>query len=251
MVAQNWINKSRFLRFVVNLCCDATFSFARNHGLQIPKHLDSHDLLTQGGEDIRDPHERLRACDGQFMARYKLWFHDRDKKGQPLDENIIKTAESIAPAPTRYRQHEIDCEGTSNDKLQSTVEAASRASGGKQVQKPPGYLTQLFKRIVDKFLDREQKLVPVDDGFLEDLTNAGEGGSFEDLLHNHILLERLINAMDDETRQICNWRLEGYSEAEIAKLLNTTPNALSVRYTRGLKKATRQALSGNRRAKTK
>jgi hypothetical protein len=57
--------------------------------------------------------------------------------------------------------------------------------------------------------------------------------------------------MDDETRQICNWRLEGYFEAEIAKLLNTTPNALSVRYTRGLKKATRQALNGNRTSKTK
>jgi hypothetical protein len=154
--------------------------------LEIPKHLDSHDLLTHRGEDILAPHERLRACDVRLMARYKLWFHDRDKKGQPLDENILKTAESIASALTRYRQDEIDCESTSNDMLQSAVEAASTASGGNHVQNPPGYLTQIYKRIVDKFLDREQKLVPVDDGFLEDLANAGKGGSFEDLLHNHI-----------------------------------------------------------------
>jgi len=64
-------------------------------------------------------------------------------------------------------------------------------------------------------------------------------------------MERLINAMDPETRQICTWRLEGYSEAEIANLLNTTPNAISVRYTRGFKKAAKNTFHRNRGSKTK
>lgn len=185
------------------------------------------------------------------MARYRFWINDKDTKGRPLDENLLQTAKEIAPTLTRYRQQEIDCESTSNEMLQSAVEAASKATRRNHIDNPHGYLTQIYKRIVDKFLDREQKLVPVDDEFLEDLANAGHASSFEDVIHNRLLLERLINAMDEETRQICNWRLEGYSEAEIARLLNTSANAVSVRYTRGFKKAMRQALNDKRRSKTK
>lgn len=191
------------------------------------------------------------SCGGSLMARYRFWIHDKDRKGHPLDQDILKTAEEIAPTLTRYRQQEIDCESTSNDMLQAAVEAASKATLRNRIENPPGYLTSIYKRIVDKFLDREQKLVPVDDEFLEDLANAGHASPLEDVIHNRLLLERLINSMDPETRQICSWRLEGYSEAEIAKLMNTTPNAVSVRYTRGFKKATKQALYGNRGSKKK
>jgi RNA polymerase sigma factor (sigma-70 family) len=188
---------------------------------------------------------------GSLMARYRFWIHDKDRKGRPLDESILKTAESIAPTLTRYRQQEIDCESTSNDMLQTAVEAASMAGRKNHIENPPGYLTQIYKRIVDRFLDREQKLVPVDDEYLEDLANAGHASSVEDVIHNRLLMQRLISAMDEETRQICNWRLEGYSEAEIARLLNTSPNAVSVRYTRGFKKAIKQALKAAQRLKTK
>ena len=85
------------------------------------------------------------------MARYRFWIHDKDRKGQPLDENILKTAEEIAPTLTRYRRQEIDCESTSNDILQSAVEAASKAKRRNHVDNPPGYLTSIYKRIVDKF----------------------------------------------------------------------------------------------------
>jgi RNA polymerase sigma factor (sigma-70 family) len=194
---------------------------------------------------------RLIAYVGTLMAHYRFWIHDKDRKGKPLDENILKTAEELAPTLTRYRRDELDCESTSNDILQSAVEAASKAKGRNHVENPPGYLTSIYKRIVDKFLDRHQRLVPVDDAFLEDLANVGQTRSVEDVLHSRLLMERLINTMDPETRQICTWRLEGYSEAEIAKLLNTTPNAISVRYTRGFKKAARNALHRNRGSKTK
>ena len=204
------------------------------------------DCIAVGGRKLR-----LRSFAGNLMARYRFWIHDKDRKGQPLDKNILRTAEEIAPALTRYRQQEIDCESTSNDMLQSAVEAASKATRNNHIENPPGYLTSIYKRIVDKFLDRERKLVAVDEEFLEDLANAGQSSSFEDVIHNRLLLERLLDAMDPETRQICSWRLEGYSEAEIAKLLKTTSNAVSVRYTRGFKKAAKNALHPNRGSKTK
>jgi RNA polymerase sigma factor (sigma-70 family) len=179
------------------------------------------------------------------MARYRFWVHDRDRKGRPIDERMLKAADEIAPDLARYRQEEIDCESTSNSMLQSAVEAASQATHAAPIQNPPGYLTSVYKHIVDRFLARKKRIVPVEDSFLEDLANADSAGSSEDEIHNHLLIEKLLNAMDDDTRLICRWRLEGYSMQEIANELGITPNCLSVRYTRGLKKAAKDVLEKN------
>jgi RNA polymerase sigma factor (sigma-70 family) len=176
------------------------------------------------------------------MTRYRFWVHDKDRKGRPIDETILKAADEIGPDLARYREEEVDCESTSNAMLQSAVEAASHAKLNSEIENPPGYLTSVYKRIVDKFLARKKKLVPVDDSFLEDLANSEGVASFEDAIHNHLLIEKLLNAMDPDTRRICQWRLQGYSMREIAKELRVTPNSLSVRYTRGLKKATNDLL---------
>jgi RNA polymerase sigma factor (sigma-70 family) len=176
------------------------------------------------------------------MGRYQFWVHDKDKKGQPLDEKFLKAADEIGPELARYRQQEIDCESTSNAMLQSAVEAASQATRSAQIENPPGYLTSVYKHIVDRFLARKKKLVPVEDSFLEDLANSEFVASSEEAIHRRLLVEQLLNAMDADTRQICQWRLEGYSMHEIAKELRITPNCLSVRYTRGLKKAAKDVL---------
>ena len=180
------------------------------------------------------------------MSRYRFWIHKKDDKGRPLDEKIVKAAEEVAPTLARYRQHEIRCESTTNAMLQAAVEAASRAKRTKPIDNPIGYLTFAYKRIVDRFLNREKKLVPVDDTFLEDLSNSRGNTSFEEVLHNRLLLEKLLNSMDTETRQVFDWRLRGFSMNEIAKELRITPNSLSARYTRGLKKAMNKLSESNR-----
>jgi len=182
-----------------------------------------------------------------LMARYRFWIHDKDKKGQPLDENVVKAAEEIAPTLTRYRQQEIDCEATSNEMLQSAVEAASKGVRRNNIANLRGYLTSIYKRIVDKFLEREKRLIPVDDEFLQDLANAQHSPSFEELMHNRLVVEKLIKAMDPDTQRIWAWRIEGYSESQIAKRLRTTPNAVSVRFTRGVKQAANDLRNRKRR----
>ena len=114
-----------------------------------------------------------------------------------------------------------------------------------------GYITTIYKHNVDKSLDHEKKLVPVDDEFLEDLANAQHAPSFEEWMHNHLVLEKLTESMDRATRQIWGWRMEGYSDLEIANRLGTTPNAVSVRVTRGLKQAAKGMLYGKRGTKKK
>jgi hypothetical protein len=105
--------------------------------------------------------------DSGSMANYRFYIRDTDSKGQPIDDVVRKAAESIAPILTRYGQEEIGSERISDEMLQSAVEAASNAKRKTDVENPSGYLSRIYKRFVDKFLDREQKLVLVDDDFLK------------------------------------------------------------------------------------
>jgi len=185
------------------------------------------------------------------MARYRFWFNNKDRNGNPLDEKILKAAEELAPSLTRYRRDEIDCNSTANDILQDAVEAASKVTQRKRIANPEGYLTSIYRRLVDKFLDRKKKVIPVGDEFLERLANAEHTTSFEEWMHNRLVLEQLMKLMDPDTRRICLWRCHGFSERDIAKKLRTTPNAVSVRFTRGYKEALEKLYRGSRGSERK
>jgi RNA polymerase sigma factor (sigma-70 family) len=180
------------------------------------------------------------------MARYRFWFHDRDKNGQPLDAKILKVAQEIPPKLCRYRQSEIDSDATANDLLQSAIEAASDAIRRRAIENPAQYLASTYKDLVDRFLGRSKELIAVDDDFLETLLDSDRAPSFEEWMNNRLTLEKLLKLMNADARQICCWRLEGYSEAEIATNLGMTPNAVSVRLTRGLREAERSLFLGKR-----
>jgi RNA polymerase sigma factor (sigma-70 family) len=179
------------------------------------------------------------------MARYRFWLYKKDRKGRPIDKAILKVAEEIGPDLAPYGQKEVDGESSSNGTLQSAVEAASQATQNSTIENPPGYLTSVYKRIVDKFLARKKRLV-LYDSFLEVLANTEGLESFEDAMHDRLLVEKILEAMDPDTRRICQWRLQGYSIREIAKELKITPDCLSVRYRRGLKKAASDGLHQER-----
>jgi hypothetical protein len=169
------------------------------------------------------------------MARYRFWLYKKDPKGRSIDEAILKIAEQIGPDLAPSGQKKVDCESTSNGMLQSALDGASQATQNATIENQPGYWTSVCKRIVDKFRARKKRLVPADDSFLEVLANTEGAGSFEDAMHDRLLVEKILKAMDSDTRRICQWRLQGYSMPEIAKELKITPDCLSVRYRRGLK----------------
>src|SRR5262249_38536505 len=70
------------------------------------------------------------------MGSYGFWICNKDRQDPPLDEVILKTAESIAPELTRYRQRELDSAQASNEMLQSAVEATSRAKRRSHINNP-------------------------------------------------------------------------------------------------------------------
>jgi len=171
------------------------------------------------------------------MGRYRFWIHKKDAQGKPLNEQLVTAAEEAAPTLARYRQQEINCESTTNQLLQAAVEAASKAERQVPIRNTIGYITFVYKRLVDRFLDRENKVVPVEDSFLETLADSGARNSFEDAIHNRLMLEKILDHMDPDTRRICLWRLQGYSINEIAKELGMKPNTVSAQYIRGIEKA--------------
>jgi RNA polymerase sigma factor (sigma-70 family) len=176
------------------------------------------------------------------MARYRFWFHDKDKNGQPLDKSVLKTAEEIAPVLTNYRYEEIDSKSACNDMLQEAVEAASRATRRHSIANLAGYIARVYKRIVDKCLGYKNKVIPVDDDFLEILANVQYNPSFEAWIHNQLVLEKVYESVDPEIRRIWDWRKEGYTQSEIARQLGTTPNAISMRVTRAFRQVAKDLL---------
>ena len=177
------------------------------------------------------------------MGRYQFWIYDKDEEGRPLDEAIVKTAEEIHPTLIQYRQKEIDCDSTVNTILQSAVEAASKASRTNKIRNPRAYLVSVYHRLVDNLLDQRQHYTPTEDAVLEVLANKAYRISWEDAVNNRLMLGKLIDEMDDYTRQICQWVLSDYSMNEIAKELCITPKLASKRWRTGLRRITKKQRS--------
>ena len=171
---------------------------------------------------------------------YRFWFHNKDDKGQPLDETLLKAAEENAPALTRYREEELDSESTANELLQKAIEAGSKAKRTRPIENPIAYITSVYHHFVDNYLDGLNKVVLVDDEILEELVNTGRVESFERVVHNDLLFEKLMDLMDPKTRQICDLILQGYTQKEIAKDLGISPNSLTVEFNRGLSKTAKR-----------
>ena len=72
------------------------------------------------------------------MGSYRFWIRNKDRQDHSIDEVILKTAESIAPELTRYRQRELDSAQASNEMQQSAVEATSRAKRRSHIDNPQG-----------------------------------------------------------------------------------------------------------------
>ena len=185
------------------------------------------------------------------MDRYRFWIHDKDENGLPLDPQIMRAAEEILDALAKYREEEIQDESAINTMLQSAVEAASKANRNNRIRNPAGYIVKVYHRIVDHFLDEERRCISVDDVVLEKLANAALAPKdSERAIHNQLILRKLMDAMDEETRKVCDWRLQGVSMNKIAKHLGVPRPLLSKRYGRGVKKAEAKILGQGKPGKS-
>jgi DNA-directed RNA polymerase specialized sigma24 family protein len=177
--------------------------------------------------------------------RYALWVADKDETGESVDPQFVKAAYVLEPSLFKYRRREIACESTAANLVQATVNAASRASHCKPIQNPIGYFFTAFTRRVDRYLATAKIEVSVEDDFIDDLSIQAFNVPAAKILENRILLDQLRSFMDEWTRMVCNMRLMGFSNDEIAKDLNLPVNRVAVRYSRGLNKAAGRLLSSS------
>ena len=171
------------------------------------------------------------------MSPYELWLSETDEHGNPLDPEILKAARELEPTFFGYRQREIGCQSLTNTIAQAAVEAASKATHGRPVENPRAYLLSVFTRKMNRFLDRQARHVALDD-LSNDNFNKTMKTPDDRPLERHLSLLELLECMDEETRRISNLRFQGYSMAEIAHQLSVSSNTLSVRYRRGIARAT-------------
>ena len=175
------------------------------------------------------------------MLRYRFWIHSKDADGRPLEDVILRAAEENILTLTRYREKEIGCESAINALLQAVVEAASRAHRRRTILNPSGYLVSAYQHAADRFLDRQRRIVGMDTASLE-LTEIARSGSLEDEILGRLVLEKIMGAMDRETRQIARLRLAGYSMNEIGRALSKSPRRIYFRYRREVQKAVNKVL---------
>src|SRR5262245_12965392 len=97
------------------------------------------------------------------MSPYELWLSEIDEEGNAVDPDILNAARELEPTFFRYRQKEIRCESLTNTIAQAAVEAASRATHGRPVENPRAYLLSVFTRKMNRFLDRQARIVAIDD----------------------------------------------------------------------------------------
>ena len=175
--------------------------------------------------------------------RYALWVSDKDENGTPIDPQFIQAAYALEPSLFNYRRREVGCDSVTATLVQAAVNTASRAAHLKPVQNPLAYLFTVFARKVDKHLATASVEVAVEDNFIEALGNRACRYCTAQIIEDRILLDELKSHMDEWTRMVCNMRMLGYSNDEIARDLGEPANRVAVRYSRGLSKAADRLLS--------
>ena len=84
----------------------------------------------------------------------------------------------------------------------------------------------------------------MESAFFEALANFKTNPSGAESLKKDLI--NLLRAMDADGRQILRWKLQGYSDSEIANRLGSTPSAVRTRLTRSLNQAAQSILPDDR-----
>jgi hypothetical protein len=77
-----------------------------------------------------------------------------------------------------------------------------------------------------------------------ELLQGQESPDFEPWIHGPLVLQTLLKTMDRERRRICIWKLEGYSDSEIAEQLGTTSWDVADRFVRSWSDAIKKLQQG-------
>src|SRR5262249_14994956 len=137
-----------------------------------------------------------------------------------------------------HRSTEADRESTITEARGARLEAVLHLTCTTRLAKLARYSASIYQRLIDRF-EEGRKLSPADQDFLQTLLNSDGAPTVQEWMRNRVIVEKLLHLMNAETLRICRWKVQGYSDAQIANRLGLTPDAVCMRFTAGLKEAAR------------
>jgi DNA-directed RNA polymerase specialized sigma24 family protein len=164
------------------------------------------------------------------MARHSFSFGDTCRKWWRSCATVLKTARDVLRIGSRRRAN-TDPIATNRRRTAAMAHFLKR-------------LASAFRRLPDKYLRLRKYGTSTESAFFEALANFKTNPSGAESLKKDLI--NLLRAMDADGRQILRWKLQGYSDSEIANRLGSTPSAVRTRLTRSLNQAARSILPDDR-----
>ena len=164
----------------------------------------------------------------------RIWIGPADEEGSPIDPRLEEAAYALEQIALAYRRDELGDEACASALLEAAVQIGSRAGPRARIDSPSAYLRKIFVRLVDAEIDKRCRLVSIEAVEIDERFPATDG-RIEDI-ERSLLIETLLDRMDARTLQIVEARMIGMSMEEIARALGVTPNCVSQRLKRGLKR---------------
>lgn len=164
-----------------------------------------------------------------------FWIQSVDERGNPVDERYTAAAYQKVADFRRYRRMDLRDDAVRAELVEKAVYVASRAEKSEPVRDVSGYLFCTFMRLVDAYVERENKVELHETAKIDRFVS----GAASDVAAMELAVARreVFDAMDEETRWAYTRRLYGYEVQEIAAELNITPDCLSTRLRRGMREA--------------
>jgi hypothetical protein len=172
------------------------------------------------------------------MARFHDSLQDGKKDGWLLGANGLRAVSQTDLDRLPHSSPEVDRESTITDARGACIEAVLHLTCTTRGAKVARYFASIYQRLIDRFKEG-RKLRPVNQDFLQTLLNCDGAPTVQEWMRNRVIVEKLLHLMNAETLRICRWKVQGYSDAQIATRLGLTPDAVRMRFTAGLKEAAR------------
>ena len=164
----------------------------------------------------------------------RIWIGDNDLEGNPVNPALREAAYQKEEHLFRYRRRDLPDDAHVAELIEKAVYTASKAAHKIPVKNAAAYLFRTYQNLINEEIATSVRLVP---RAARSVEHSAGGDDPSARILDKIEGRRVLEAMDESTRQVWERRLFGYQVQEIAEELNISADCLSTRLRRGAKEA--------------
>jgi hypothetical protein len=179
------------------------------------------------------------TADKSFRRNGLIWLSDVDPEGRRLHPLIKELAYQKQLEFARYRAAEMTDEAEVASLLEEAVYRTSKAAHEKTLDNPASYLFRTYTNLVDRTLRRTVKCFGMESPVLSQLAHSGNP---EHELVKRLTREKVVESMDEKSRDLWERHLLGYGLDELAAEEGQCADYLGKRLRRATERALRLLL---------